>query len=124
VKKRPVGVVIVGIVLMVLGVLGIVGVPFVWLFAGESQPRHWVLGATGSILLSLISGIGILMLKNWARLLLLFWTGASLAMSAVQLVIGGPQFLHPAVTLVWYGFMLWYFWYFLRPSVKAQFQRR
>ena len=77
-----------------------------------------MVGALG--LINSVSGVGVLLLKNWGRLLTLVSAGLWFLILAGAVA---TKTLHLTVVilvlLVWYGSMLWYF---LRPSVKAQFQ--
>jgi hypothetical protein len=78
----------------------------------------------------LVAGIGVLMLKHWARRLTVFLAGYSASYGVFSLFKSGVIFPQPyrssgigvlVVALIWNALILWYF---LRPGVKAQFQRR
>ncbi|MBI4004286.1 MAG: hypothetical protein HY353_04620 [Candidatus Omnitrophica bacterium] len=76
--------------------------------------------------LGLISGVGVLSLQNWARLLILVAAGMSVLLTPIMVWVIYPTLFGESpvtlglTTLVWNGFMIWYF---LRPGVKAQFQK-
>jgi len=74
----------------------------------------------------LIAGIGVRGLRYWARLLCLFIAGIfgpTELLSVIALPMPGftGRVVLSLALLAWYGLILWYF---LRPSVKAQFQKR
>ena len=115
--------------LLSLGVLPkwlwIVFVPLpVWILAtGVNAAISWVW---------IIVGISVMKRKPWARFLTLCSAAVFATLSLLQMVLvllsGIPMPLsyvlslagYLAVFLGWYGLL---FWYFLRPSVKAQFKR-
>ena len=71
---------------------------------------------------SIISGIGLLMLLGWARWLTIVLAGISVAQLLVGFM-GSPHWtaatlLMAVLSLAWNGLIVWFF---LRPSVKAQF---
>ena len=78
-----------------------------------------MVGALG--LINTVSGVGVLLFKNWGRSLMLVSAGLWFLILAGALATKTLQYRNVVVLvlLVWYGSMLWYF---LRPSVKAQFQ--
>ena len=82
----------------------------------------------------LIGGVGLLLLKPWARALVLALAGLSLVQGSVGLVstatrpgvwqqpgTGLSALLAATFIFGWNGLVLWWF---LHPSVKAQFDRR
>lgn len=80
------------------------------------------LGLIIAMLISLcnvISGIGLLRLKNWARWLTIVIMGISVVWLMIDVVARGTL-IRAIYGLIFSGVVLWYF---LRPSVKAQFQR-
>lgn len=82
-------------------------------------------------LISLIMGavgVGLLLLTNWARRLTVFGAGITALLWLLFMVtpegrtlLTGWVSLIPLTVLAWNGLVCWYF---LRPSVKAQFQAR
>ena len=91
----------------------------------------------GIQLLWVIAGVGVLMLKRWARTLVLINVGIFFLMILSPVLfrlIGSPNLfsLPPGHSVHWVVRLLnWLIpswvglvgWYFLRPSVKAQFQK-
>ena len=145
--KRSAGVTAFGVLFIVFNVLGLLSI-FVLAVLGPQiasasndpqmqQAMHQALNAWRSplgvlgILASLgglVSGIGLLALQGWARVVTLVLAG----WGCVQAIIGPAlqwSRLEPTqaaitvffilLTLAWNGFTIWFF---LRPSVKAQFE--
>ena len=116
--KQPLGVKVFGVLFIGLGLNGL------WWFTSggtgifNTEPmvrapialrRFMMLGTVGIPLLDVVVGVGLLFMKAWARRLILGIAGF-VAFGALIFVIL-PLLLIAAVI----------FWYFLRPSVKAQF---
>lgn len=83
--------------------------------------------AGGTSTVRLATGVGLLMLQSWAYWLVLIIAGvSSIWMVANELFVGklmgefmiGPYWVYLILSLGWNGLIVWYF---LRPSVKAQF---
>ena len=72
-------------------------------------------------LIFLAIGIGVLMLRRWARWLALIFSGISILSQTSVFAARGKLPVGPSgwLSLAFAGLALWYF---LRPSVKAQFQ--
>jgi len=74
----------------------------------------------------LVSGIGILRLREWARRLILGTAVAMIAAHVIQAATGLPPsaqyiaLLKTVSRLIFYGLIIWFF---SRASVKAQFQK-
>ncbi len=94
-----------------------------------SSPLHSITMLL-TALLGLVSGVGLLRLRNWARLTVFAYVGISLLM----LVANVTLYRHPVGSFamgagLWFFLLLWS-WkafivvYLLRPSVKAQFHRQ
>ena len=127
VKKRSAGVTIFGVLFICLGIYDLL-LPFqtaLYYYLQGAQSAAVRLAVIGSG--KLISGIGILLLMGWGRHLILavalfsiFW----LVKDLVGLRWGVTQFSSivamQIIAIGWDGLILWYF---LRPSVKAQFAR-
>lgn len=120
-KKRPIGVIIYGALLM-LGPIAILN------FVHRSPTAEQIdLAFLVVMFMALITGIGLLMLKSWARWLMLVGTGLYLLWLPIAVGTGGEDLAHIGS---WLGIVLplgWcgsIFWYFLRPSVKAQFSTK
>lgn len=135
---RPTGITILGVLAIIGGVLnlcggaGLLGLGGLGISMGAADPSGSAvgfgaisgllgLGTLGSGLLLLIGGIGLLMLKNWGRILLLIGVIIGL-ISAVLTIIGAltgsGNFLSGLIGLVINGVLLWYL---QRPDVKAAF---
>ena len=69
----------------------------------------------------LIAGIGVIRLKNWARWLTLMAAAAWVLFWGVAFCMEPKLAWHCLLILGWGGLILWYF---LRPSVRAQFIQR
>ena len=128
--KQPVGVRIFGMLFvpfgaycLVVAVLGVTIKQQEW----EWFPQAAVIPLTIG-LFSLVTGVGLLMLRVWARRSALLGAGFVLLVQAIS-VIQDPGFFRselaePVHWFVFAGGMVWSglaLWYFLRPGVKAQF---
>ena len=141
--KQPLGVKIFGVLFVVWGVRGVLP----WAIYYPKMLLLWEPGrmsASGGPALiyiiyglivgtvyvgGLACGIGLLMLKNWARILTVtsIWlltvlqlAGASFAVMKVIPEQWPSVAVRAAMTTGWAGLVTWYF---LRPAVKAQFAR-
>jgi len=133
VKQRPIGV----IVYAVLFLIGAATPLYLSIMAGLqmlqgqlSAPEDLAFGVTylvmGGVfgLYLICTGIGLLLLKRWSRWLALL---SALISSAFIIYVGVTSsdtlntIRNLLVILGWNGVMIWYF---LRPSVKAQFVSR
>ena len=151
-KKRSLGVTIFGILFIVWGVLASLGTVFTAsapkvlptisverrdrmsperqqklaqaeAFAASPWFGPYIAFAAVASLVLLTSGFGLLMLRSWAWWLTLTASGISLLSQTVSPIIWKGAELQPlrlCFTLSWSGFIIWYF---LRPSVKAQFRK-
>lgn len=132
-KQRPIGV----IVYAVLFLIGAATPLYLSIMAGLqmlqgqlSAPEDLAFGVTylvmGGVfgLYLICTGIGLLLLKRWSRWLALL---SALISSAFIIYVGVTSsdtlntIRNLLVILGWNGVMIWYF---LRPSVKAQFVSR
>ena len=135
-RQRPLGVKIFGVVFLLYG-FAIIQIFYLLaaMRAGWKAPISETvlrLLMNGEIVLGLayvVAGVSLLMLKSWARKLVLILTLMSLVYRVVfEICTGGRGLLDPSTpsetvtrlvaALGWSGLLLWYF---LRPSVKAQF---
>ena len=83
------------------------------------SPKYRMLaGATSAV--RLIAGVGLMALQSWACWLVLIIAAISVLWLVWTLFIGSINWVILFFGLFWNGFMLWYF---LRPGVKAQFQK-
>ena len=80
-------------------------------------------------LVGMVAGIGILMLQSWARWTTILLAGYNAGMMILPLLKSGELLARPhgsgAIVLV-LALLAWnvlVLWYFLRPGVKAQFQK-
>lgn len=145
-KKRPLGVKVFGILLVFWGVdmlLSSVGVvPRLLRVFSAGHPdaarvawslfQRFLIVPPMVAVIWLVVGIGVLMLKRWARLLAPIAPGILPVWLLAEYVASVQSPLGPgAVIVLWVGCCLTGFvslvwggvslWYFLRPSVKAQF---
>ena len=137
-KQRPLGVTIFGILLIIASVARLLAGVVYWSRQASHLPTEpYTAIDVLSGLISGISGVGLLMVQNWARLIVLvlggyaqvigsgfgvvvfFFTdfqqkrlGGSLPTYQLSVVLG--QLLAGCVIA----------WYFRRPSVRPQFQRK
>lgn len=130
-KKRSVGVTVVGSFFLIWGALGIwrvasFGPAIASTFAREGiralrdEVFFTMILGYGMIIVYLVSGIGMLMLKNWARELFLVASVVYVVSYVAGLFRpGGESFVGLLVNVIWYGLIAWFL---LRPSVKTQFQ--
>ena len=148
-RKRSVGVTIFSVIFIIGGALGLIGqilVPWIHQSVGnvltekgvqlEPEKRQQLADANtvlissqyralavGTSAVQLATGVGLLMLQSWAYWLVPIIAGVSLIwMAANELFVGklmiGPSWVYLILSLGWNGLIVWYF---LRPSVKAQF---
>jgi hypothetical protein len=134
---RPTGVTILGVLAIIGGILSLCGGATLFGVGGlaiatPGVPQEAVgLGALsgllglGSVLagiLNLVGGIGMLALKNWARILVLIGVIIGLIAAVLSLISaitgGGGSALNAIISLVINGVILWYL---QRPDVKAAF---
>jgi len=139
-KQRPVGVLIYGVLFIVSALTPLCAVLAIGLRAARGwlrTPAEVSLGigimvGSGLIgLLLLTIGVGLLMVTRWARwlallsaILTVLWVGfvdVTRFTAGVKEPVRHFLIINSALMLGWCGLMIWYF---LRPSVKAQFQRR
>lgn len=134
-KRRSIGVIVLGIFFIIWGMLGIwritsFGPGFLPAIASALEREgilallrdHELFSAILGCVMAVVylaSGIGVVLLKNWARRLFL---AASIVYLTSNLLAafqsgGWPSML--GIT-IWYGLIMWFL---LRPSVKAQFVR-
>lgn len=131
-KQRPFGVKLFGIWFVVFGSLGAIGATGYALVASGVDHFYGVertvlrnLQISRSIVVSLLwlaCGVGLFMMKRWARRLA--FIAAILSSANVILTKSSDGTLswpESVVVLGWSGLVIWYF---LRPGVKAQFQKR
>ena len=133
-KKRPLGVKIFGVYFIILSLFDLVAwVTFgskillsiakdgTYAFMAGPMLFATLVGALSGAL-GLICGIGVLRLKNWARLLSVILMSVILfAITALGILVGRPlgwRSAHLWLALGLQGMMILYF---LRPGVKAQF---
>jgi hypothetical protein len=80
----------------------------------------WILVA--GVIVSIVLGVGLLKLQNWARAFVIVLYGLSLIR-----MLGHTIFVHSAgdvlTVLVPGSYVLWAVWYMHRPQVRASFQR-
>lgn len=138
-KRRPLGVKVFSawlVMYSLLGLLGALAVLYAYSGAGLLHDASGFVAGVWSLcgglifLGMMVSGIGVFMLCEWARRLTLVVVGLLVPWSwsgnQVLTVLGADQlpfssaFRRMAVTLAWCAFVSWYF---LRPSVRAQFAR-
>ena len=76
-------------------------------------------------LLSLVIGVGLLMLWPWSRWLALILAGLGIVSKVTIVVIQGgePDTVHRVIDFIELVLLGSILWYFLRPGVKAQFER-
>jgi len=129
-RKRPVGVVVFGIIAIIIGSIIFYSIipltKFTYPFYLHSLPYFIV------AILFILSGVGILKLKNWARilffLLMIIWSffglQASRYMQVYYLIYRKSHSLGPIIGWVVYFLLpsLAAFYYFTRPKVKEQFK--
>ena len=77
--------------------------------------------------LGVIVALGVLMLRNWARCLMvglaMFWVVWSVWVWSGRVLAGNRKFIQEDL-FCWFAWHVLLVWYFLRPGVKAQFQKR
>ena len=150
-RKRGLGVTIVGVLFVLSGLLGLTGVglasfavkelqgmsvderdqflarhQYDWGQFGEElrsgiQPYLVSLALVNS-LITLAAGIGLLMLQHWAWWLTLLWSACLMLMKVIHVTVG--KVTTPWSWLDFYlglGLSVFTIWYLLRPAVKAQF---
>ena len=130
-KKPPLGVKVFGILFILYGTYWICEMLIFNLFgklraAPQAFISFLILGTGVICLMALILGIGLLLLKNWARWLTLLCQGyvtlSSMVLAPHNIVA------HGCLLACWFSLgalAIWttlVFWYFLRPAVKAQFK--
>ena len=142
-KKRSVGVTIFGILLIIWGICGFTGtILLVQYFQltgiGVNLIKPYLILGSLFYIPTLISGIGALLLANWARRLIIC-LNVLLFGSSVFLIIGWVRGVVYVVThsninfvrgqivdgMLWFlhlGWSIILVWFFMRPSVKEQFQ--
>ena len=131
-KKWSVGLTIFGVLFIIIGVLDGLEL-WVWKDYGSQFDSIILRVGIGLHILGVVAGFGLLRRAGWARWLSILLAGVW-ATCAVWKILGFTSarnfrfsFLLTDVfetwwltTLVWSGIILWYF---LRTSVKAQFQK-
>ncbi len=128
-KNQSIGIAIFGVLFILLGffqLLLLVTSGF-WLGLHDPASRS-ILMVLGAIqLLSVMAGIGLLTVKRWAWLLTLILAFTNAGFSTMLFIasrtlgraeVGRLSLGSLLVGLGWSGLIVWYF---LRPSVKAQF---
>ena len=120
-KKRSVGVTIFGYLIIISGILAIA---WNWknfpVFA-DARLKNFLIICNTLLVSSLIYGLGILMLKDWARKLALIVNIVVLVAYPSLLYIwkiSGPTF----AIVVSIGFPIAILYFFTRPKVKEQFK--
>ena len=126
-KKRPLGVKILGWWLALLCAATSFGVVLITFGAKELLGSDWKkavgAGVAGSFF-SLVMSVGLLGLKSWARLVMLFLASLSVFTVGVGLFVSKHSSKSVAGMLSQLLIDAVIIWYFLRPSVKAQFQKQ
>ena len=120
--KRSFGVTVFGVLFIVVGVFCF------WLGIKQYsiEHRHWTVDGLAVFmarnvlnLFGVLAGAGMFMLRLWAYRTTLLLAVGWVLVSVVTLLTGATGVAFPIMWL-WNGCILWYF---LRPGVKAQFQR-
>ncbi len=143
--KRSRGVTVFGVIAIIFGSLGTLGSCFGWIIFIERGPLlmqaleqyglsldqmttfliHIIVGTIVSILF-LVSGIGILKLREWARRLIPWTAVAFIAARVIQTatgLFGANKYIalfKIISALIFWGLIIWFF---NRTSIKAQFQK-
>jgi len=132
--KKPIGVTVFGILVIIFAALGILGTLFSFLAFGlmanlpmfQQMPMQYnmaymLFSLISSLImgvLGLIAGIGILKLKNWARVLLIVFAIVMIVLGLVSLIYSGMMNIGIGIifvimgfifSIVYYGLILWYF---------------
>ena len=118
-KRLPLGLKIIGTFFIVFGVV------LLWRALSPTSIRYRMV--TVGLVMSgphIIAGLGLFAMKRWAR-----WTAIGLGASTLLLEVFAWQAVPGVFPPVEQGFvfLLWgivVLWYFMRPSVKAQFVSR
>lgn len=109
-KKRPLSVIVVAVLLMLTGAVSLVG--DVMNFKSFSADRHDIVWIVAVHLLAIIAGVFLLRGHNWARWLALAWMAFHVAIS-----IG-----HPLQQLIMHAlFLLLFVWLLFRRESRAYF---
>jgi len=120
--KRPIGVTIIAVINILAGVA--VTVMATLLFVSSQQPQGIVLGIfVIGALLGFALGVALLMLQNWARLLMV--VGCVLSLIVIPARMFMMHSLVDALEALLRGlYFVWVVWYLLQPHVKAAFSKR
>ena len=138
-KKRPVGVTVFGLLFILTGIF----FSGMFLLLRHGRDPEGVAAIVG--LATIIVGIGLLMLHRWARWVTLMSALAASVVSVLAVASSVWYLLNDVIAMhgeraaegtsktilvwgliVWMIFLAWngsILWYFLRPGVKAQFER-
>lgn len=129
---RPFGVTVVAILCFVGAGIGMLGALWVFLTAKHSTGRAGsviaVVAITGLYTLavaalSVVTGVGLLKLRNWARRLTVAFSWLSVA--GLLLGVGGSllrgQIFRLMVDLIFLALFTWVIWYMFRPYVARAF---
>lgn len=137
-RQRPLGVKIIGTLLILYAVMDLVGTAG-WLAnprrVEERLQTKWDIDplafrrelavSTGKSLVVGVTGIGLLMLQSWARWVFITVLALETLGAMSRILLTGS--LTTTAKLLWLSLNIGFFglllWYFLRPSVKAQFKR-
>jgi len=128
-RKRSIGVTIFGFLIVIGGIIG-----FFWNFIfylylyrfGDIRIvllRTFVIFCNTMIILSIIYGIGILRLKEWARKMAIIVSAAILIIYPLLIFIFNVSFvrLNILAIVITLGFPLGIIYFFTRPNIKKQF---
>jgi len=138
--ERPTGVTLIAVLEIAGGVLAILGGGAVFLLssvvavhrAAFGGPFGGILGvlgaAAGTVLLlvgvlDIVLGIGMLKLKNWARLLTLIFAAISVLLHVLRLLraMAHLMLFHAVWVAIFLAIGVLIIWYLLQPDVKKAF---
>ncbi len=129
--ERPSGITALGSIATTLGILMLAGGTFLLIAGALANTEKWwgynvFMGAFGVLIIimsipQIVVGVGLLRMKNWARILALVCSVLSLLSLTLHLTLALRNPVAGAYTIVQGAFDIWLLVYLLSPPVKQAF---